>query len=64
LELKINLAVLAQLVEHFHGKEEVSGPIPENGSKEQNDRHLCGDFLLAEFKKPSLLVAMVIELDS
>ena len=25
-------ALLAQLVEHFHGKEEVSGSIPEEGS--------------------------------
>jgi hypothetical protein len=26
------LAVVAQLVEHFHGKEEVTGSIPVNGS--------------------------------
>ena len=26
-------ALLAQLVEHFHGKEEVSGSSPEEGSK-------------------------------
>ncbi len=25
-------AVVAQSVEHFHGKEKVSGPIPDNGS--------------------------------
>ena len=29
---KKDVAVLAQLVEHFHGKEKVSGPNPENGS--------------------------------
>ena len=28
-----NLACIAQLVEHFHGKEEVSGSIPEEGSE-------------------------------
>ena len=27
------IAVVAQLVEHFHGKEGVSGPIPDNGSR-------------------------------
>ena len=26
-------ALLAQLVEHFHGKEEVSGSLPEEGSE-------------------------------
>ena len=26
-------AVVAQLVEHLHGKEGVSGPIPDNGSE-------------------------------
>ncbi len=29
------LALLAQLAEHFHGKEEVSGSSPEEGSKTQ-----------------------------
>ena len=29
----IDKAVVAQLVEHLHGKEGVSGPIPDNGSK-------------------------------
>ncbi len=29
-------ALLAQLVEHFHGKEEVSGSNPEEGSVDDN----------------------------
>ena len=29
---EITRAVVAQLVEHFHGKEEVTGSIPVNGS--------------------------------
>jgi hypothetical protein len=30
----LDLAPLAQLVERFHGKEKVTGPIPVGGSKE------------------------------
>ena len=34
----IDLAVLAQLVERFHGKEKVSGSSPEDGSKMNHSR--------------------------
>lgn len=30
--ISIDIALLAQLVEHFHGKEEVVGSIPTEGS--------------------------------
>ena len=33
LALLFYFAVVAQLVEHFHGKEEVAGSIPANSSK-------------------------------
>ena len=34
--IQIKTAVLAQLVEHLHGKEKVPGPNPGNGSEEKN----------------------------
>jgi hypothetical protein len=35
-------AVVAQLVEHFHGKEEVTGSIPVNGSTTQKSERIHG----------------------
>ncbi len=48
-------AVLAQLVEHVLGKDEVSGSIPEDGpapSKRDNFRRICSncDTLLPTYK--------------